>query len=140
MSLLRTILEHSAPASDASPAFIREIVDIHGVRVVRLQGPVGKEIGQQEHAAEEAAERTEGVFERSVLFDFKETTDWDSSTLAYLVQALRRRMSVRARVGIINPSPQLVAELEIARLQGFFRIFASEDEAIAELSRAGPPH
>lgn len=130
---LLTILGIEKPAPDALPEFIRDIQDIGGVRVIRLQGPVGKEIGAQVKAADEAAARSEGVFARPLLFDFKGTTGWDFSTVSYLVLALRRRMAAHAQVGIINPPPQLIAELELAKVEGLFRVFASEQQALAQL-------
>lgn len=116
------------------PEFIREVQDIRGVRVLRLQGPVGKEIGRQFSAAEEAAERTKDVFLRPLLIDFKGTTGWDFATVAYVVETLRRRMPAHVQVGIINPSPELIADFQIAKLDGMFRFFASEEQALTELS------
>ena len=121
------------------PAFIREVQDIRGVRVLRLQGPVGMEIGRQFAAAEEAAERSKDVFLRPLLIDFKGTTGWDFSTVAYVVETLRRRMPAHMQVGIINASPQLAAEFKIAKLDGMFRFFASEEQALAELSGVESP-
>lgn len=136
---LRAILGIAGDPPSAMPEFISDIQDIRGVHVVRLRGPVGKDIGRQEaEAVEEAAEAT-GAFSRSVLFDFRATTECDFSTVAYLVQALRKRMAAHTSVGIINPPPQLIAELEIAKVESLFRIFASEDEAIAELAQSSPP-
>jgi anti-anti-sigma regulatory factor len=68
------------------------------------------------------------------LLDFKATTAWDSSTIAYLVQALRSRVAARVPVAIINAPPKLVAELEINRLSDMFPIYPSEDEALAKLA------
>jgi hypothetical protein len=45
-------------------------------------------------------------------------------------------MPAHVQVGIINPSPQLIAEFEIAKLDGVFRFFASEEQALAEQSGA----
>lgn len=125
-------LRQAKPAPESLPEFIREVEDKPGVRVLRLRGSVGKEIGGEVQAAEKEAEK-EGAFSRSLLFDFKETTGWDFATIAYLVEALRQRMAARAQVGIINASPQLVAELQIARLEGMLRVYASEEEALKAL-------
>lgn len=133
---LLDVLGLARDAPKALPAFIREVQDIRGVRVLRLQGPVGKEIGRQFRAAEEAAEKSKDVFLRPLLIDFKGTTGWDFSTVAYVVETLRRRMPAHVQVGIINPSPQLTAEFKIAKLDGMFRFFASEEQALAELSGA----
>jgi anti-anti-sigma regulatory factor len=79
-----------------------------------------------------------------LLLDFKATTAWDSSTIASLVQALRRRVAANAKVAIINAPRKLLAELEISRLRDMFSIYSSEDEALAKLgdptniSRADP--
>jgi anti-anti-sigma regulatory factor len=131
---LFAILGHAKPASDRPPDFIRELQDIRGVRVIRLQGPVGKEIGAQANAADKSAAESEGVFLRPLLFDFKETTHWDFVTIAYMVRALRRRMAAHTQVGIINAPPQLVAELEMVKLDAMFHVFASEEQALAELA------
>jgi hypothetical protein len=133
MSLL-TILRLANHGQDAIPDFIREVEDIRGVRVIRLQGAVGREIGPQASAADGAAARRPGMFERSVLFDFAGTTGWDFSTISYLVMALRRRMAARAHVGIINAPPRLLGELEIGHVKTLFRIYASEEQAIADLT------
>jgi hypothetical protein len=135
---LHTILGHAKPARDVLPHFVCELQDIRGVRVIRLQGPVGMEIGQEAQAADEMAAKSEGVFTRPLLFDFKDTTAWDFSTVAYMVQALRRRMAAHAQVGIINAPAQLVAEIEIAKVGSWFRVFASEEQALAELSAPVP--
>ncbi len=126
------------PSVESAPESIRKVEDIRGVRVVRLHGQVGKEMGHEEQQVDLDAARTPGVFSRPLIFDFAGTTGWDFSTVAYLVQALRRRTPAGAKVGIINAPPQLLAELEIARIESLFRIFASEEEAIAEFSGQAP--
>jgi anti-anti-sigma regulatory factor len=112
--------------------------------IVRLQGPVGMQIGREEREAGEASEAAAGAFLGPLLLDFEATTEWDSSTISSLVQALRRRLAARTRVAIINAPPRLVGILDINRLRDVFPIYSSEDEALDELadptnrSRAGP--
>jgi anti-anti-sigma factor len=113
--------------------FIRAVEDVRGVRIIRLQGPVGMEIGQQEQEAENASQAAAAAFSRPLLLDFNATTAWDSSTIAYLIRALRRRLASQAKVAIINAPPRLLAELEITRLRDIFPIYSSEDEALAKL-------
>src|SRR5260370_31333470 len=132
-----------APAPHLLPSFIRAVEDVRGVRIVRLQGHVGMEVGQEEREAEAASEAVAGAFSRPLLLDLKAKTAWDSSTIAGLVQALRRRMAAHAKVAITNAPPKLLAELEISKLRDMFPIYSSEDEALAKLadptniSRAG---
>ena len=116
------------------PSFIRGVEDVRGVRIVRLQGPVGMQLGQEEREAVESIEAAAGAFSRPLLLDFMATTAWDSSTIASLVQALRRRLAAQAKVAIINAPPKLLAELEISRLRDMFPIYSSEDEALAKLA------
>ncbi|MHC5025107.1 MAG: STAS domain-containing protein [Planctomycetota bacterium] len=137
---LSSLLRKTRPAQETLPSFIRTADDIEGIRVVRLQGSVGKEIGRDFQAFNVQAERQGGdVFGRPVLLDFKDTTDWDFSTVSFLVDALRRRMAASARVGIINAPDALVSELEIARLEGLFSVFDSEEEALAALAATDRP-
>ena len=116
------------------PSFIRVVEDVRDVRIVRLQGPVDMQIGQKERKAEEAIEAAASAFSRPLLLDFESTTAWDSSTVASLISALRRRLASHAKVAIINAPPRLLAELEITRLRDTFPIYSSEDEAIARLA------
>jgi anti-anti-sigma factor len=116
----------------ANSSFIRAVEDVRGVRIIRLQGPVGMEIGQEEREAENASQAA-AAFSRPLLLDFNATTAWDSSTIAYLIRALRRRLTAHAKVAIINAPPKLLAELEITRLRDMFPIYSSEDEALAKL-------
>src|SRR5262249_10121588 len=134
MNLLSLICR-TTPTRQALPPFIRRIEDIRSIRFVRLQGPVGMDIGAQAAAAEDMAAQSESVFQRSVIFDFQSTSDWDFATVSYMVEALRNRLAAHAQVGLINVPPKLIAELEIAKVQGLFRIFDSEKQAIKEMTK-----
>lgn len=123
-----------APGPRALPSFIRSVEDVRGVRIVRLHGSVGMQIGKEARDAEEASEAAAGAFLRPLLLDFEATTARDSSTIASLVQALRRRLAAHAKVAIVNAPPRLLAELEISRLHNMFPIYSSEDEAVNELA------
>jgi anti-anti-sigma factor len=123
-----------APAPPPLPSFIRAIEDVRGVRIVRLQGSIGMQIGREEREAQESREAAAEAFSRPLLLDFNDATATDSSTIAALVQALRRRAAAQAKVGIINAPPELRAELEISRLSDMFPIYPSEEEALAELT------
>jgi anti-anti-sigma regulatory factor len=92
------------------------------------------QIGLQARAAVEAMGAAAGAFSRPLLLDFKATTAWDSSTIATLVQALRRRVAAHAKVAIINAAPKLLAELEISKLRDMFPTYSSEEEALAKLA------
>src|SRR5712671_249793 len=128
--MLPAMLHRTGHSAGPLPGSIRAIEDIRGVRVIRLRGPVGRDAGLDADATDHEAARTEGVFDRPVLFDFRETTDCDSATVAYLIRALRRRLAAHMPVGIVNAPPKLVAELEITRVEPLFRVFHSEEEAI----------
>src|SRR5690349_18942029 len=122
-----------AAAPHLLPPFIRAVEDVRGVRIVRLQGSVGMQLGQGQREAVEASDAAAGAFSRPLLLDFEATTAWDSSTIAALVQALRRRVAAQAKVAIVNAPPRLIAELEISRLSEMFPVYPSEDEALAKL-------
>src|SRR5262245_23999353 len=133
---LRALLHLADQPTSPLPKSIRAIEDIRGVRVIRLIGPVGKYVGPDADAADAAAAKAEAVFARPVLFDFKEATDVESATVAYLIRALRRRVAAHMPVGILNAPPRLAAELEITRVQPLFRMFSTEEEAIRQLAGA----
>ena len=130
---MRPVTMKSKTFRVATSSFIRAVEDVRGVRIIRLQGPVGMEIGHEEQEAEHASQAA-AAFSRPLLLDFNATTAWDSSTIAYLVRALRRRVAAHAKVGIVNAPPKLLAELEITRLLDMFPIYSSEDEALAKLA------
>jgi hypothetical protein len=117
----------------ATPAFVQAIEDVRGVRIVRLRGPVGATVGAEYEAADKAEDR-DGAFGRPLLLDFKATTAWDTATVAFMVQALRRRVAGHVPVGVINAPAPLIGELEIAKLTSLFRVFRTEDEAVGALA------
>src|SRR5262249_23075165 len=84
---LHAIFRHG-PRDEMLPEFIRELRDIRGVRVIRMHGPVGRAIGTQVDAVDKAA-ASSGAFSRPLLLDFKDTTECDFVTVAYMVRALR---------------------------------------------------
>jgi anti-anti-sigma regulatory factor len=90
------------------------------------------QIGKAEQDLEKS-QWASGGFSRALLLDFRATTEWDSSTIAYLIRAVRRRLPGHAKVAIINAPPKLLAELEITRLRDLFPIYSSEEEALAKL-------
>lgn len=134
MSLTDLLRKHH-PAPTLLPGFIRAVEDIGAVRVIRLQGDMGKGIGREvsDHV-ERLREEEADVFDRSLLLDYEGTAQWDFSTVAYLVEALRRRMDTSARVGLINAPKELLDELDLAKLRELFVVYASEQEALAALS------
>src|ERR1044071_3417722 len=136
---LRSIFHFEDDPPAPLPESIRPIDDIRGVRVIRLRGPVGRDIGPEADATDAAAAKGGGVFNRPVLFDFREATDCDTATVAYLIRALRRRLAAHMPVGIVNASPTLAAELEISRVEPLFRVFSSEQDAITALAATTAP-
>ncbi len=127
------LLKSSSPPPDALPAFVSRVDDIDGVRTVRLTGAIDHDIGAEVKQANASFEKSKDVFHRSVLLDFRDVTHTDSSTVAFLVDALRRRVASNARVGLLNPSQSLLSALEIARTRELFDVFDSEEEALASL-------
>jgi hypothetical protein len=130
---LAHLFRKSAPSPETLPDFIRAVEDVGGVRILRLRGSVGKEIGYKVTERNEQLERQGENFERPLLLDFAGTAGWDFSTVSFLVDALRRRMAASARVGIVNAPNELIAELQIARLEGLFVLSDTEQDALAAL-------
>ncbi len=130
---LLDVLFRSKLTPEALPECIRELCDIHGVRVLRMQGNVGKEVADQFAVVQNAAATNGEVFKRSLLIDFAGTSGWDTATIAYIVSATRNRMAAGATVGIINASETFLAVVDIAKLGKLLHIFGSEEEALAAL-------
>lgn len=135
MTILNILASLEIPA-EGTPAFVRLVEDVRGVRVVRLHGPVGKSIGSYTELPEDTPTPPEPAFCGSALFDFEGASECDFVTVSLLVLAARDRMAAKARVGVINPPAELVAELRIAKLVPMIEVFASEVEAIEKLSEA----
>lgn len=120
-------------AQTALPPFIRRIDEAPGVRILRLQGDVGKAIGREAKDAESAGDKA-GDYEKNVLFDFAHVTVCDFSTVSFLVNSVRKHAARSTRVGIVNAGSQLKAELEISKLESILECFPSEEEALRALA------
>tara|TARA_E500000318_G_scaffold1676_2_gene2158 strand:- start:3567 stop:3917 length:351 start_codon:yes stop_codon:yes gene_type:complete len=66
-----------------------------------------------------------------VVIDLDDVEYMDSSGLATLVEAMRNAGSSNAKIVICNMSTKVSAIFEIARLDSFFSIVDSRDEAIS---------
>jgi ABC-type transporter Mla MlaB component len=131
---LPNLLKRSVPAPDALPSYVASVEDVRGTRVVHLTGPVGKTMGADVKAANEAWHKSGDVFDRPVVLDFAATSGCDFSTVSFLVDALQRRLASGSSVAIVNAPEELVAELQIARVDGLFGVYGSIDEALAALA------
>lgn len=66
-----------------------------------------------------------------VVIDLDGVEYMDSSGLATLVEAMRNANNDKSRLVLCNMNPKVSAIFEIARLDSFFSIVASRDEAIS---------
>lgn len=66
-----------------------------------------------------------------VVVDLDEVEYMDSSGLATLVEAMRNASNAKSKLVICNMNPKVSAIFEIARLDSFFSIVTSRDEAIS---------
>jgi len=121
--------EDETPDAGGMPDFVDAVEDVGRVRIARLRGNVGKAIGAEVEELHDAFEEDPGAFSRHLVLDFEVTEGADSSTVAYLVRALKARMPAGMKVGLLHPPRELIAELEIARLEALFPVFESEEEA-----------
>jgi anti-anti-sigma regulatory factor len=128
------VLRRQPCAQATLPAFIHRVDENRGVRILRLQGDVGKSIGKEVQQAETAADNA-GDYGKNVLFDFAHVTVCDFSTVSYLVNSVRKHAGRSTRLGIINAGPHLRAELEISKLESILECFSSEDDALEALAR-----
>lgn len=130
---LRNLFHKTAPGPDSLPPYVREVNDVGGVRILRLQGHIGKETASQGEAYFSAAQQEPEPFNKSLLLDFAGTTGADFSTVAYIVRSVRARLKTGRRVGIINATRELAGEIEIARLTDMLVMFDSEADALRVL-------
>jgi len=115
------------------PPYIRAVDARGDIKVVRLQGDVGKSIGEQVHVPDEAL-REPGEAGQSMIFDFAGTTGADFSTVSYLVEAVRYGKVSGTRVGIINAPQELLAVIDVAKLSEICRVYESEDAAVRDMT------
>ena len=66
-----------------------------------------------------------------VVIDLDEVQYMDSSGLATLVEAMRNASGSDTKIVICNMHPKVIAIFEIARLDSFFSIVESRNEAIS---------
>ena len=74
--------------------------------------------------------------DRNILLDFKESTNIDSSTLAYMISLLSQLKKRDRKLGLINTNSEMDNYLEIEKVKSLVHVYKNEKEALKSLMRA----
>jgi len=74
--------------------------------------------------------------DRNILLDFKESTNIDSSTLAYMIYLLSQLKKRDRKLGLINTNSEMDNYLEIEKVKSLVHVYKNEKEALKSLMRA----
>jgi anti-anti-sigma factor len=113
--------------------YIKDISQISGLTVIKLSKSITTE--SLPTLQKEYTDATNGKAVGSILFDLKEVSQTDSSGIAGLLDLLKymKIHNIKGRIGLINLSDRAQAYLSISKVESFFRIYSSLDEALRDL-------
>ena len=115
--------------------FIDRVDEWPHVRVVRLKGPIDKEVIPQMDRLKDEILR-HGRFERkNIIFDVARVTAFDSATVAALILWMRELQEDHHRMGFIHVSEDMIDLAELFNVEDRFKVYESEEQAIAAMNQ-----
>ncbi len=115
-------------AHEQVPETVKDVQVADGTAVVTLTGEVdmSNSPGVHQTLVEILQNRPDRL-----LIDLGEVSYMDSSGVGVLVDALRRMRVTGGKLGLIAVTPRVKSVLQITKLDQFFEIFPTRDEAMA---------
>ena len=74
--------------------------------------------------------------DKNILIDFKEVTQIDSATLAFLVEIIKELRGKNRKMAMLNVSDKQQKLIEVTKLDGLFDSYNNEDAALSFLNSA----
>ena len=112
--------------------YIKEFKRTGKLTIVRLRGDIDFDTVQI--VSRNIDNEMLGNFDRNILLDFKEVTNVDSSTLAYLVSLLDRLQNEQRKLGIVNATAELDNYIKIGKIDSIIHRYKDKDTALKELA------
>jgi anti-sigma B factor antagonist len=107
---------------------VKEVQKDHGVVQVAAQGEITLDRSPQFHKA--LLDMLDPP-PRHLIVDMSEVTHIDSAGVGTLVDVFRKVRANRGRMSLVGISSRVRGVFEVTRLDKFFQIFATADEALA---------
>jgi anti-anti-sigma regulatory factor len=126
---------HKLNETKASKEYIESVEFRQGVTIVRLKGRATYDT--MKYIEEQFIARMKGREVKNILFDYKNVSDADTSSIAELVELWEQMKELHSGnvIGLVNIPPRLQGLLEITNIQGLFKVFHGEEAAIEFLSK-----
>lgn len=108
---------------------------VGAITVLDPVGPLVLEEGQDEYGLKDTVGRLMDEGRRQFMLDLSHITHVDTSGLTSLVAAQVAVLKHGGQIALSCPTPRLRQLLAVTRLNKFFEIFGTEQEAIEKLDR-----
>jgi anti-anti-sigma factor len=114
--------------------YFNNIEAIGGLTLIDIHGSISrgnlKEIQSQYDAV------TKGRAMRHVVFNVKDATSVDSSSIAAVIDLIRymKEHHIEGKVGLLNVSEPMMNLLDVSKVGELIKIYKSKDDAIKELA------
>lgn len=115
------------------PTHIKSLEFYKGVTIVRITGSVTLDNLAEAHAEYKAKLKDKPV--KNILFDLKEVSDVDTSSLAALIDLFKymKTHQTGEKIGLINISKKMKDILTISKTEKLFHIYPTEEKAVKGL-------
>lgn len=113
--------------------YLERVDELDHLRIVRLKGAMDQNVVPllSERIAKNR-EREGIVIDKNVLIDYKLVTHVDTAAIAFHLVRLKEYEAAGRSIGFINVSDQLKNLLDMFKQTNTFKIYSSEEEAVAE--------
>lgn len=116
---------------DETPPFsIAALEDYPTIRIVRLRGPIDRQIVAELERFRKWVEKHKGFKYKHVLLDFKNVTTIDTSAVAEIIQTVSDLKIAHFRLGAINLNDHVRSMFQVLKVEKLIIFFANESEAL----------
>jgi anti-anti-sigma regulatory factor len=117
------------------PPYLHRIDSHKNLDIVRLTGRITHEMIPVIEARIQMNRKEGSTIDRNILLDYALVVDVDSATLAFHMLHFKEYKEKGYKVGFININHEFKTLVEIFKENDFFNVYASEEEAVRELSK-----
>jgi len=117
------------------PSYLERVDELEYVNIIRLKGKIDQEMIPVIEKRIQKNRKAGDIIEKNIIVDYALVEKIDSAAIAFHLVRLQEYKERGFSIGFINITDEMKAHLEVFKNSDVFKIYDSEDDALAELNQ-----